>query len=302
ITGAGGFVGKNLAEALQHKMQVLKTSRADVDLLDADAVEGFVATHKINRIIHCASEGGARKTGYDATQHDIVKMNLQMLLNLKRCLTDDMHMIYFGSGAEYDKRQPLVKVNENSRALPIDDYGFAKYAMSQCIGNAKNITCLRIFGLYGKYEDYRYKFISNAILKNMLGMPMTIHQNVCFDYLYMDDLVRIVEGFLKTPPSERIINVTPTQSIDLITITQCINEASQKQTEVVVLNEGMNLAYTGDNQLLLSQLPQFNFTTYAQGIKCLYKYYQSVVNTLDIDCIKADPFIKYCKTGEKHEK
>ncbi|MBC7766238.1 MAG: sugar nucleotide-binding protein, partial [Hyphomonadaceae bacterium] len=77
ITGAGGFVGKNLAEALQHKMQVLKTSRADVNLLDANAVHGFIKTHKINRIIHCASEGGARKTGYDATQQDIVKMNLQ---------------------------------------------------------------------------------------------------------------------------------------------------------------------------------------------------------------------------------
>ena len=73
-----------------------------------------------------------------------------------------------------------------------NDYGFSKYLISQYIEKSDNCVCLRLFGVFGKYEDYEYKFISNAIVKNLLQMPIRIRQNVYFDWLYINDLMKIV--------------------------------------------------------------------------------------------------------------
>lgn len=55
-------------------------------------------------------------------------------------------MIHFGSGAEYDKSKPIVKVKETDfgKVIPKDEYGFFKYICSKYIEKTDKIICLRI--------------------------------------------------------------------------------------------------------------------------------------------------------------
>jgi len=205
-----------------------------------------------------------------------------------------------GSGAEYDKRYCLPKMAEDyfGAHAPADDYGYAKYVMSKYIEKTDNITCLRIFGLYGKYEDYTCKFISNSILKNLLGLPIVINQNVKFDYLWIEDFCKIIRRFLEIKPKYPHYNITPTNSVDLLSLAGMINAVSGAKSEISVLNAGMNTEYTGSNRRILKELNGFNFTSYEKGVEKLYAYYASKINELDLNTIKKDPCLKLCKKAD----
>lgn len=298
ITGAGGFVGRNLSEHLTGRCHVYPLRHRELDLLDDAAVADFFARNRVDMVLHCAVLGGSRLTNYDSGATDIVEKNLRMFINLQRCLPETAHMIHFGSGAEYSKPHYHSKMSESyfDTHVPADAYGFVKYAISRLIAVQDRITCLRIFGLYGKYEDYRYKFISNAIVKNLLGLPIVINQNVVFDYLFIEDFVRIVERLVERRPAQRFYNITPTESVDLLTVARLINQVGEFQSEIKILNDGLNTEYSGDNSRLLAELGGYEFTSYANGVAKLHQYYRAVLDTLDVDAIRQDTFLQYCQT------
>lgn len=300
ITGAGGFAGKNLSEYFGGKdgYEVLATRHADLDLLDEVAVKNYLSANNPDLVIHCANCGGTRKTGYDLGATDVVSRNLRMFFNLARALPSSARLINLGSGAEYDKRAYEPKMSESffDSHVPADAYGYSKYVISKYIERADNIICLRIFGLYGKYEDYTYKFISNAIIKNLLGLPIVINQNVRFDYLYVGDFCRIVEHFMYGRAKFTHYNATPTISADLLELVDCAGKVSGKSPEVRVLNPGMSTEYTGSNARILSELGGFEFTSYKDGISKLYDHYSAHLGSLDLAAVRADPYLKYCRT------
>lgn len=301
IMGARGFVGKSLTEHLQEGYSVYPITRNEFSLLDENAVKEFIEKEKIDVVIHCANQGGSRKTGYDVQAPDVIGNNLKMFFNVERCLTPEQKLINFGSGAQYNKQRDLIKVSEDTigEVLPKDDYGYSKYVMSKYIQAAgkENIYNPIIFGLFGKYEDYTFKFISNAIIKNLLKMPIVINQNVVFDYLYLGDFLRILDLAIETDFKNKEFNITPTESIDLVSIVNIINECGNFKSEVTVKNPGLNYQYTGDNKRLLENVGKdFAFTPYKQAIEELYQYYEEHLSELDTEAIRKDELIKYCKT------
>lgn len=295
ITGASGFIGRNLSEYLRAsgKYIVFAPPHAELDLLDAGAVEDYVKANKIDAIFHGANIGGARKSSPES----VLEKNLRMFFNIERCKGLVKRIIVCGSGAEYDKRVPLVQVKEKSSRLriPADEYGFSKYIMSTIAKESKNIVSLRFFGVFGKYEDYEFKFISNAIVKNLLKMPITIKQNVFFDYLYIEDCVRLIEWFLNHKPRHRIYNLATGTRVDLITLAKAINQHSSFKSEVVVENPGLNNEYTADNSRLMAEVRGFRFTPLDKSIPALFSYYGSILRTIDAEKIRQDPYAAKCR-------
>lgn len=296
ITGTGGFVGKNLNEALGKQYIVFSPSHTCLDLLDPLAVSYYIRENKVNCIIHCASVGGSRATGYDQNGYDICEKNLRMFFNLERCITSDMQMIHCGSGAEYSRQHWKPKMSEEyfDQYVPSDSYGYSKYLISKYIEKMKNVTCLRIFGLYGKYENCYLKFISNAIVKNLLHLPIVINQNVKFDYLFIDDFIKVVSWIIKNEPRYNQYNVTPNESVDLVHVANVINEVSDFKSEIVILNEGNNTEYTGDNKRLLAELKDFEFADFSNTIDELFRYYKKILPSIDVDLIQNDPYLRNC--------
>ena len=107
--------------------------------------------------------------------------------------------------------------------------------------------------------------------------------------------MKIVERFISVKPKSKHYNATPSKSIDLIGIANLINKVSSKKSKIKVLNQGMNIEYTGHNLRLKSEFPRFSFTKYEDGIKKLQQYYLSRIDDIDFKMIKKDSCMKYCK-------
>lgn len=294
ITGATGFIGRNLSEAFSEEYELLCPSHKELELLDDEAVANYISKKDVEVIIHCANKGGSRDTiGLER----VVEDNLRIFFNLARNSESIKRMIYFGSGAEFGKHRHLRKISETQfdTVIPKDDYGFYKYICNKHAEDSKNIINLRLFGVYGRYENYEYRFISNAIVKNLLGLDVTINQNVTFDFLYINDLVNIVRKFISKPKlMHRSYNLCPDDSIELCDLAQVVNRISKHTTKVKIINPGMNLEYTGDNKRLITEFPNASFTSYQDAITELFDYYQKILPKIDRARILADPYLVKC--------
>lgn len=297
ITGASGFIGSHLKEyLLHHHNDLLFTpSRKELDLSDEKAVDTYILENKIDIIIHAANRGGGRDT---VDMKSVTEYNLRIFFNIAKHEKNVKKIISFGSGAEYGKHKPIVHAKEDDylRALPLDEYGFYKSITSRYIERAQNIVQLRIFGAYGEHENYRYKFISNAIVKNLLHLPITINKNVYFDYIYSDDLVKIIDFFIHNDVREKIYNVTTGTKVDLITLANLVNEVSDFKSEISVISEGLNNEYTSNNERILKELGDFQFTSHKNAIAKMRCCFQKNLDKLDIQTIKEDPYLKMIDT------
>jgi GDP-L-fucose synthase len=295
VTGGTGFIGRNILEYFRDMATVIAPTHTHLDLLSQDAVDTLFREHVIDYVIHCANIGGNRKC---RDPMDSVGRNTRIFFNLLENSRHFEKLIHFGSGAEYDKRRPLSRIPETSfgERIPVDDYGFSKYLISKYIEKSDNCVCLRLFGVFGKYEDYDYKFISNALVKNLLRMPIHIRQNVYFDWLCINDLMKIVAHFIEHDSPQRAYNITPGNPLDLVTIATIINQKSAFKSEIIVETPGLNHEYSGDNTRLLTQLGNFQFTPMSSALSDLREYYISVLPQIDSDAIKRDEYAQYCST------
>jgi GDP-L-fucose synthase len=300
ITGTEGFVGKHLTEMFRaNKQDILAPTRAEIDLTNDLAVESYFKHNPIEAIVHCAT---TLRTG-TSYPPNTCENNLRMFFNLQRQLTPGMKLINLGSGSEYCRRYWYRKMTESffDTHVPEDGHSYAKYLISKFISASHNqrMVNLRLFGIFGHHEDYRYKFISNSVVKNLLGMPIVINQNVVYDYLYIADFYRIVKHFVDHPARFREYNVTPTASIDLETIAALINRSSDIQSEILLLNPGIGVECSGDNSRLLEEMGDLQFTPPETAISELLKYYKEMHESLDVEALRQDAFLDYAKSLHK---
>lgn len=297
ITGSNGFVGSHLKEYLfnRYDYALFTPSSKEIDLSNEYAVDSYIVKNKVDMIVHTANRGGGRDM---IDMKNVTEYNLRIFFNLAKHEKSVQKIISFGSGAEYGKHKPIINAKEEDylKALPLDEYGFYKSITSRYIEKTDNIVQLRIFGAYGEYENYRYKFISNAIVKNLLHLPITINKNVYFDYVYIDDLVRMIDFFMHNDTKEKIYNVTTGKKVDLMTLAQYVNEVSDFQSEIHVMNEGLNNEYTSNNERILKELGNFQFTSHKNAIAKMRRYFQENLEKLEIQNIKDDPYLKTIDT------
>lgn len=294
ITGSSGFIGSHLKEYLSRNYEscrLFTPFSTELDLVDELAVDNYILSNKIDIIIHLANKGGDRTT---VNMKNVTEYNLRIFFNIAKHEKNVKKIISFGSGAEYGKHKPIIDAKEEDylKSQPLDEYGFYKSITSKYIEKSQKIVQLRIFGAYGEYENYRYKFISNAIVKNLLKLPMVINKNVYFDYIYIDDLVKMIDWAIHNETKEKIYNVTTGTKIDLISLSNLVNETSNFKSEIRVLNDGLNNEYTSNNERILNEIGNFEFTTHKNAISKIRDYFKTNLENLDKQSIINDPYLK----------
>ena len=95
VTGAGGYIGKSIVNALREIHDVDGITRADLDLLNTNDVLKFFKKKYYDVVIHCAVAGGSRLK-QDSWQ--VLDQNLIMYYNLVSCRGSYERLIHFGSG------------------------------------------------------------------------------------------------------------------------------------------------------------------------------------------------------------
>ncbi len=270
MTGAGGFVGSNLKPFLENNnFKVIAPKSKDYDFTNPKTVEDLVNTYQPDLFILAGFYGISDPKNIAA---DIEEKNLAIFNNFIKT-AGDKKVITFGSGAEFDKSRHIIKAKESDlgQVIPQDLYGHAKYTISQEIKKHPNVLNLRLFGVYGPNE-FDSRFITHASKCNLAHKPITMRQNVVFDYMPVQDLCAITLEFINKTPKAQFINITPDKGISLMEISRIINKISDYKSDIIALQEGLANEYTGDNSTLKSELPDFKFTSYEDGIKKFYIY------------------------------
>jgi len=276
ITGGDGFIAKSLREAYNQKYDVTSLNRKGLELTDSSAVKEYLTKKQFDIIIHTANYDAAPEfTTKDKTK--VLEQNLNMYFNIARCNKDFGKMIFFGSGAEFGRQNWIPKMNENyfDEHVPQDQYGYSKYLMTKYALLSDNIYNLRIFGLFGKYDDWRYRFIPNICCKAALGLPIVIKQNAKFDHLYIDDLTKITNWLINNKPKEKVYNTCSGDVYEYKTLAQKVIDIAGKDLNIIVQKSGIKHEYSGDNLRLRNEFKNLSFTKIDDAIKDLYMWYNN---------------------------
>lgn len=287
LTGGNGFIGRNIIKTFTDTYNLITPSHRELDLTDEFAVSSFFNHNPVDVVIHSAVRPGHRNSRDSSNQ---LFINTRMYFNIIRNANKFKRMIFIGSGAVYDVRQPIVKVKEDDfdTFVPCDEHGFSKYIINKHLLQHANIVDLRVFGVFGAYEDYAIRFISNAICKTLFDLPITIRQNRRFDYLYVDDLMPVLNYFIHSEPRYHAYNVTPDSAIDLASIAKMVQVRSGKDLPIIVAEPGMGLEYSGDNSRLKTEMPYLTFTPITEAIDHLYRWYEDNRRLIDRKLLLVD--------------
>jgi GDP-L-fucose synthase len=265
-------------------------------------VREYLSAHSFDVVVHAATTRSNRRV---AAPPDMLDRNCRMFFNLARNLVPNLvpdlagkrerfgKMIHFGSGAEYDRDQLPARVREDyfDTRVPRDAYGFSKYICAKYIERSDRIVNLRLFGVFGAYEDYTVRFISNACCRALKGLPIVLRQDIVFDYLYIKDLVKITRWFIENNGRHKAYNVSTGRPVALTELARVIArvsaQVSGRNPDISVMAEGMGPEYSADNSRMLTEMGGYQFWDVEDSIRDLYAWYERYEN-LDVEALRFD--------------
>lgn len=289
ITGAGpnGITGRLIKEYFSDKYILLTPGSRDLDLTNDASVSSFFLENDINYVIHCAT---FRPTSVDKSHmvDEELESNLRMFYSLAAQSDKFEKMIYFGSGAEYDKSQDIINITEDEfgRSIPKNKYGLAKYIMNDYARNSGNIYNFRLFGTINKYERFTKNVISNLCVKAIKGLPVQLRQDCRFSFVDISDVLPLLDYALEHELKYHDYNIVMDDNYLLSDIAKIIIELSGTNQELEVKSSGLNFEYTASNRRLMNEF-KVDFTPIKDAVKHVYDYYFQLKDTIDISDIDA---------------
>jgi UDP-glucuronate 4-epimerase len=267
VTGAAGFIGYHVAEALLARGEAvlgidnvndyydvrLKEARLAqlarhnrfvfrrVDIGDPAAVDRAAADapDAIDRIVHLAAQAGVRYSLENPFAY--ARANLLghlSLLELARRLPGLKHMVYASSSSVYGGNTKLPFAESDRVDHPVSLYAATKKAdelMSHSYSRLFAIpqTGLRFFTVYGPWgrPDMALYLFTAAIFA---GRPITVfnHGDMKRDFTYVDDIVAGVIAALDRPPGgpapHRVYNIGNSSAEPLLRLIEVLEKAIGK--------------------------------------------------------------------------
>ena len=247
ITGGNGYIAKSIRNSLWDKYHIISPGREELDLLDSKSVDKFFEGKYFDVVIHTATVGGSRLKEEDET---ISFYNLIMFYNLIRKKEQFNKLISFGSGAEYRKEY--------------SPYGFSKKIISKLVQKYDNFYNLRIYGVFSE-DELETRFIKANINNVLQGNPIKIHQDKLMDFIYMFDLISIVEYYITGKDLLKEVDCIYDDTVSLSKIAQQINNLSINKVPINIEDPLLGQNYIGT----YNDLP-IAFIGLEQGIKNVY--------------------------------
>lgn len=234
VTGAAGFVGMHVAEALLDRGEGvvgvdnlnsyydvrLKEARLArlggrpgftflrADIADREAMEALVARHPDTRhVVHLAAQAGVRHSMVDPYAYVTSNvMGHTCVLEAARRLPRLEHLVYASSSSVYGGNRKLPFSETDAVDTPVSLYAATKRAdelISHAYAHLYGLpqSGLRFFTVYGPWgrPDMAYYGFAEAI---MAGQPITLYEGGALrrDFTYITDIVQGVLAVLDRPP------------------------------------------------------------------------------------------------------
>ena len=264
VTGANGFIGRNLAAALT-EYEVIKLTRQVVDLTDKVAVNEYFKDRYFDIILHCATVGGRRAI---EDKPEVLWTNLTMFYNLLTNQHKFGKLINFGSGAELDRSDNINLLYPFYKdKYPLDYYGMAKNIICRLIENEDKCFSFRLFNVFGSDEESA-RFIKSNIQRYIDKETIIIHQDKLMDFFYIDDLITLVKFYLNKNYIPEEINAVYKDKYHLSEIAIIINDLSDYKVDIAIGQEGFSKCYIGKSTRL--EVIPTQFKGLEQGIREIY--------------------------------
>ena len=232
VTGAAGFIGYALADALcrrgdevigidnlndyydvelkkarlQQLRQFENFSFHRIDLAHTDALQSLFAEHAFERVLNMAAQAGVRYSLENPAAY--VNSNLVGFANLLECCRrhDIEHLVYASSSSVYGANRQMPFSTSHNVDHPVSLYAATKKANELMAHSYSHLyqlatTGLRFFTVYGPWgrPDMSPILFADAIMQ---GRPIKVfnrgeHRR---DFTYIDDIVNGVILCLDRPP------------------------------------------------------------------------------------------------------
>lgn len=295
LTGGEGFVGRNLRESLGRRedFTLFSPGQAELNLTDSQQVAACIDETCPDLIIHSATSNTVGK-GYDT---DVCEQNLRMFFNLVRYRPAGCLLYTLCSGSSYNRENWIENMPEDylGQHIPSDSQGFSKFVIASQARHLEDVVTLRLFGIFGRHEDYRYKFISNTIAKRLAGLDITLIRDALYDYLDVDDFCAIVEQLIDDDVRHGEFNVTPDESVRLSQIVEQVDRCLAIDRGYTIATPGLGRPYTGDNSHLRSTLEKLDFSPIETSIRKLIRHYTENIDTIDIEALRQDQLLQHAQ-------
>ena len=254
---------------MKERYNIAAPARAELDLLDADAVRQYLRCGAFDVIIHLASPTGQNPLDVKA---EIFERSLRVFLALEHCAGSYGKMIYLGSGAEYGKHRNISMISEEAfgEELPKDPYGLSRYLMSKLAEKHDNIVNLRLFACCGP-SDPPYKLIPHIINCIKEKKTIELHQDVWFDFLYVEDFLPVLMHFVEHPAKFKAYNLCSGNRTKISSIAEEICQQTGSSASIVFKKEGLNFEYTGSNARIRKELPHWEPRSISMSVKEILK-------------------------------
>lgn len=285
ITGAGprGVTGRLIKEHFKGKYELLTPSSSELDLTNDEAVASYFDCHKVDYVIHCATfRPTSIHKGHFVDEE--LESNLRMFYALVAQSSRFKKMIYFGSGAEFDKSKPIVNVSECDfgNSVPKNKYGLGKYIMNHYTQTSANIYNFRLFGTINQYERFTKNVISNLCVKAMKGLPLQLRQDCRFSFVDINDIIPVLDYALTHELKYHDYNLAMNDSYLLSELADIITNLAKREDKVTFINEGLNLEYTASNKRTLEEFNP-SLTPIEKAIERVYNYYDSIKDSISVE-------------------
>lgn len=228
VTGAAGFVGSHLVEALlargdavvafDHRLRekclsdavLARVDTVEADIFDAGAVRE--AARGCVAIFHCAAIVGVDAyTAQPARTMDVEEVGLRNVCTAA-IAQRGTRVVYASSSAVYGRASGAA-LDETLVVAPVSNYGIAKrfgelYLAAQHGEHGLQSTALRIFNIYGPRQDERL-VIPRFIRQALAGEPIVIYGDGAHtrDFVYVGDAVAAALACAEQVAGSEIVNV-----------------------------------------------------------------------------------------------
>jgi GDP-L-fucose synthase len=261
LTGGSGFIGRNIRESfLAKEYNIFAPSHKELDIIKD--LHAYVAMNHIDIIIHAAVPSTYR----EEDNEDLFNEMTAMSAVVASCRYKVKKIIFLGSGAAVN---------------PTTSYGKAK-RVEECFAvDGTNIYVLRLYGVYGPYEDYSTRFISNMICKALCHKDMTIKKDRRFSYLFIDDFITILFYCLHKDWGMHCLDIVPDENNFLSEIACIVRNECKAELPIIMKDCSLGKEYTGNSSAFRDMCPAFTFTPIASGIASMVDYYEGILSTID---------------------
>jgi len=276
VTGGSGFIGKNIIEYFSDIHQLYYPTSKELNLINSEEVHSWFKDKFFDVVIHCAMHDPFLGKGKDGKPDGILPNNLYMFFNLLREKSHFKKFINLGTSAEYNRENWKANMSENffDVNIPTEPYGFSKSIINKhlFLTNDLDSVSLRLFGVFGKYENEK-RFISTCILNALNNKSITINKNRRLDYLYIKDLMKIINIFIEENVWRETYNICSGQPILLSSLALLILDTLKIKVPITIKDMGNE--YSGNNHKFLNDYGEFKFTPIEKTISEVCTMYRN---------------------------